>query len=99
MDRSDDRTALVFAEVISDSERSPRSGWHAPRESLVKAWAASYRPETRRNYGLILADWFAFCDTMGIPYTEVRRSHVELWGRGHAERRQNMPATVAHKLS
>ncbi|HVM07180.1 MAG TPA: tyrosine-type recombinase/integrase [Acidimicrobiales bacterium] len=81
--------------IVSERDRNVGPS----RETLVRAWSTSFRPDTRRNYALILADYFRFLDDLGIHYTDVRRSHVELWGATCAERRHNLPATVSHKLS
>lgn len=94
MDRSSNGTAVVVAEVVTAFNTAL-----PPRDQLVRAWTASYRPSTRRNYGFILADFFAFCDRGGVHFTDIRRSIVEAWGQTLAEERMNVPSSVAHKLS
>mgnify|MGYP001600032368 CR=1 FL=1 len=97
MDRSPHGNPLVVAQVVPSFRE--REQHIPPRDYLIRAWVAAFQPNTRRNYQLIVGDFFAHCDNANLHYANVRRAHIEAWGRGLAEKRHNMPATVAHKLS
>lgn len=94
MDRVTHGTAVLVPQVVSDQRYTL-----PPRDQLVRAWSAGFRPNTRRNYKFIIDDWFRFCDAGHLAFTDVRRSHVEMWGAELAETRLNLPSSVAHKLS
>jgi integrase/recombinase XerD len=67
-------------------------------ERLVLAsFLAGYRGFTRDAYALDLRQFFSFCAEYGIRLFEVRRAHIESFGR-MLEERGRAQATVARRL-
>lgn len=61
---------------------------------------AGYKPTTREGHAFDLRQWGAWCADHDIDVlTDVRRQHIELWGRHMLEVRGLALSTVAKRLS
>ncbi|MCP3975540.1 MAG: tyrosine-type recombinase/integrase [bacterium] len=64
----------------------------------VAGFLAGYGDTTRQAYSLDLRQWLRWCDEHELRVFEVRRAHIELFGRS-LEQDGKAPATVARRLS
>lgn len=70
-----------------------------PERLAAAGFLARYSNElTRNGHALVLRQWYAWCDQVGVSPLEVLGTHVELWLR-QLEEQGRRPATVAGKVS
>ena len=76
---------------------SPDFDSFAVRQAIA-GFLAGYRDTTRQAYSLDLRQWLRWCDDHDLKVFEVRRAHIELFGRS-LEQDGKARATVARRLS
>lgn len=74
------------------------SGPGQPIALLIYGFLAGYKQRTRDTYLDDLHSWLAFCDRHDLDPLEIRRTHVELYGR-ELESKGRAVATVAKRMS
>lgn len=84
---SDTTTALVLAPSPQDTA-----------QMAALSFLAGYATRTRESYALDLRRWLGFCNRNGLMPFEVRRPHIELFGR-EMEADGLSVASVARRLS
>jgi site-specific recombinase XerD len=88
-------TAVVPAAPGDVERRDGRS----TANHVATTFLLGYTGHTRVAYARDVADWFAFCGSVGLDPLEARRGHVDAWARKLGEIDGRAPSTVARKLT
>jgi integrase/recombinase XerD len=89
-------------ELVAVNTRELTSSTASPADHarlLALAFLAGYSGRTREAYTGDLAQWWDWCDSVGIDVLAATRAHAQVYTRHLDEQLHRAPATVARKLS